>query len=156
VKYSRFLGFVVAAISLSAYVIFAISIYTLQSSFAVLASAEGEKPPIRMNMDINPSTGAATLTFLADVRNEGFLDLFALLKLKLLSEDRRVIAEGSDSGQVSLRSTDVLMVKMTLSREDAEKYLSGTAKAILYVLLEYRTFFNLIGIAISLEMATVG
>ncbi|HID90565.1 TPA: hypothetical protein EYP44_01230 [Candidatus Bathyarchaeota archaeon] len=150
-KYARVLGFVATAINLGIYVIFAASMHSLTTSFMALMPAEGEEP-FRTDASIDPSTGAVALTFSTDVRNGGLLDIKASLGLRLLSGAGEVIAEGADSELVSPGSSGELVVRMTIPREDVERYSLETAKPTLSLSLEYRTFYNLIGMGISTEV----
>jgi len=148
----RVLAVVSIVATLCVYAVMGVSGYTLAVSFA--QSVMGLQSS-GMQMSGDPSTGV-TLTLPIVMRNPGLLEVNATLKLKLLSVDKEVIAEGVGSKRIPPGSSENLIVSLYVSPEKAQTYLTDPSGVTFSISFEFRTLFNLVGMSISVEMGGGG
>jgi len=134
------------------YAVMGVSAYT---SVASLAQSVMGLQSSGMQMSGDPSTGV-TLTLSATVWNPGLLEVSATLKLKLLSADKEVIAEGVGSKRIPLGSSENLIVSLYVPPEKAQTYLKDSHSVTFSISFEFRTLFDLVGMSISVEMGGEG
>jgi len=129
----------------------AISMHTLVVSFMGSFQGEGEQAPFTVETTQDPA-GGVNVRFSMLVRNDGMLEARMRLNVRVLSLGREVIAEGENSKVLSPGSYDTLTVSLSVSAEEARRYLSDSDQPQISMLFECRTFFDLIGMGIQVEV----
>lgn len=129
----------------------AISMHTLAVSFMGSFQVEGEQAPFTVEITQDPA-GGVNVRFSMLVRNDGVLEARMRLNVRVLSPDGAVIAEGEDLKIVSPGSYDTLTVSLSVSAEEAGRYLSDSDQPRISMLFECRTLYDLIGAGIRVEV----
>lgn len=94
------------------------SVFTLSSALTdSLRPSEGQEGPLGRKERSEPS-GGKIITYTLFSRNKGVLDAEVKLKLKLLSQEGDLIAEGADSKSIPAGSAAWLTVRFTIPLED--------------------------------------
>lgn len=143
-----------AAILLEVVLIVALvtSVFTLSSALTdSLRPSEGQEGPLGREERTEPS-GGKIITYTLFGRNKGVLDAEVTLKLKLLSQEGDLIAEGADSKSIPAGSAAQLTVTFTIPFEDVQRYSLQTKEPKTLMTFECRTLFGLAGMGVTAEV----
>lgn len=147
IKYIKILSVSVTIMELFIYVLFAISAFTVVSSFMVTLSPEEGKEPLKV--EISPSGDAV---FSLKAKNSGLLDSTMKLNIKMMSKDE-VVAEGEESLTLPPRAEDELRLKLKLAKEQMEELKTAHSKT--FFSFESRTLYGLAGMGVRAEIGEV-
>jgi len=129
------------------------SIYTLSVSLQDSLRGGGEQGPFIVEQKVDPSSGGMTILYSLSVRNGGLFETSLLLKIQLLSQEARVISEGTDLKRIAPGSFAELKVTLLLSKEDIAAHSLETRRPRIAFSLDCRTFYDLFGMGLSAEAA---
>ena len=146
----RALTVVSIVLTLCVCAVLGVSMYTLgksiSSSLMGTMIQEGDGLPFGIDI-MTDAAGNTVITFIFTARNPGLLETKVALNLRILSVDGEVIVEDNGEIRVPPGSESELPLSLTIPPEFADMHqLKGV------VSMECRTLFDLIGIAISIEM----
>jgi len=150
---SRVLTVCTIILEICLFAVFFSSIYTLSVSLQDSLRGEGEQGPFIVEQKVDPSSGGMTILYSLRVRNRGLFETSMLLKIKLLSQEGRVISEGTDLRRIAPGSSAELKVTLLLSKEDVAAYFVEVRRPRIAFTLDCRTFYDLFGMGLSAEAA---
>ena len=107
--------------------------------------SSSDEGPIRFSGGSTPS-GDFNGTLTWEIKNDGFLDIFVGIRLRLISSTGSILAEGSDRKRIIPGATESLSLSINVPSSLVDKIDSGE------LLLEIRTFFDLTGFSVSVPM----
>lgn len=133
---------------LSIYVLLAISMFTVVSSFMDSLSPEEGKETLEG--EISPLGEAV---FSLKVKNSrGLLDSDMRLNIKIISKDK-IIAKGEESLTLPPKAEDELIVRLKLTKKQREELEMARSRA--FFSFETRTLYGLAGIGVTAEMRNI-
>jgi len=135
------------------FAVFFSSIYTLSVSLQDSLRGEGEQGQFIVEQKVDPSSGGMTILYSLRVRNRGLFETSMLLKIRLLSQEARVISEGTDLRRIAPGSSAELKVTLLLSKGDVAAHSLETRRPRMAFSLDCRTFYDLFGMGVSAEAA---
>jgi len=144
IKHVKILSASTTIMEVFTYVLLAISIFTVVSSFMGSLSPEEGKEPLKV--EISPLGDAV---FSLKVKNSGLLDCTMKLNVKIMSKDE-VVAEGEESLTLPPKGEDELRLRLELTREQIEEL--ETAHSRTFFSFESRTLYGLAGMGVRAEM----
>ena len=107
--------------------------------------SSSDEGPIRFSGGSTPG-GDFNGTLTWEIKNDGFLDIFVGIRLRLISSTGSILVEGSDRKRIIPGATESLSLSINVPSSLVDKIDSGE------LLLEIRTFFDLTGFSVSVPM----
>ncbi len=151
----KLLGYSIIALQIATAAIAATSVYTNLTSFmgSLSGGGEGNTGPIRLENRTDPATGAQKLTIKVNMQNRGLLEILAIFRLRALTQANQVIKEEMDAQRISPGASKELAATVTMSKEEWEKFQTGTSNiSTVQLSFEVRSFFDLIGFGASVNV----
>lgn len=136
-------------------VTYGVSSYTLGVSISesfqsfLIDSSSGESST-GLQMSGDQITGI-TIALPFTVKNPGFLEVFVTINLRFLTNGIS-IAESSDSKRIPPGLAKELRVDIFIPPEDFERVFNIEAEVDFSITLDYKTLFDMVGIAVSLQI----
>lgn len=154
-RVAKYLGIAATLGGLIVMVAFFVGLYTIGNSFMGSFMPRKGEGPFKMGVTPDPS-GALTLGFSMDVRNQGLLETTFTVNLELLSADGESIVKGSDIETLPPGSSGKLEVEMTVTPEDVKRHALDISSPTLSLGFYTRSLFDLMGMGISVPIEMEG
>lgn len=150
----RLLGVAIIILELAIFIISAASIYTILSTFtgSLMSEEQGAGSPIGMENQTDSLTGAQILNVKFNAKNNGPLEVLVKFRLRILTSDGTIVAEGEDAQRIPPDSAKQLVATLTVPKEEWQRFQEGRSDiAKGEFSFEIRSFFDLVGFGLSME-----
>jgi len=147
-KVSRALGIGILIFQVLTLIILVLALHTIGS---VLSSAlSGDT--IKLNININQSTGDKMLTLNAKPSNGGYLGANVYIDLSVLDDDGVIIARNSTSVYIGPGGKASLVLSLVVTKDDALRYNLTQGGGFVEITFRIRTLADFVGFQNTMKM----